>query len=258
MPKLLTKIQYPVRLLRTISVTQIMRLLLAKLKKRQFMQIQPRACRNRVWLRPNSTDIKVLYGIFGRGELDMEWPLDHHPCRIIDAGANVGYATIAMKQRWPDAQIIAVEPDPDNFAMLKKNCEELPGVSLVQAGIWSKECRLQVRPASRRGGAWALSFEEMPNEANEGIPALTISGLLDKFNWQHCDLLKVDVEGAEEEIFAAGDLAWILQIRTILVETHGAKAEEVIRRVSKHFKFESGISGEKVFLWRHAQEILEG
>jgi FkbM family methyltransferase len=50
----------------------------------------------------------------------MSWPLAQEPKTIIDGGANVGYASLAFKRRWPEAYVLAIEPDSANLALLQK------------------------------------------------------------------------------------------------------------------------------------------
>jgi len=69
--------------------------------------------------------------IFKKGIYDFK--CDRNP-RIIDCGANIGLAIIYWKRKFPDAEIIGFEPDPEIFRVLKKNIrkQDYSGVSLYQ------------------------------------------------------------------------------------------------------------------------------
>ena len=239
---------YPGKLLATFSVWECARFIIAYFRNQELLEIRSRKFPWPFWLRPRGTDIRVAYEIFTNAELSMEWPLPNPPQTIIDGGANVGYATLALKQRWPESSIIAVEPDAGNFAILKLNCSSLSEIQLVQKGIWGTSCRLRVRPGSTNE-AWALQFEPMPGESGVGIPAESIPTLLAHIPGGHCDLLKLDIEGAETSVFQQNDLSWVNDVSVILLETHGQAAREAVQAVAGTFALKSRRVGEKIMLW---------
>ncbi len=63
---------------------------------------------------------------------------------IIDCGANIGLSIIYFKEKHPNAEIIAFEPDKDNFKLLKKNIESfcLKDVTLKEEAVWIKDTEL--------------------------------------------------------------------------------------------------------------------
>lgn len=238
---------YPGKLLATFSVVECARYIIAYLLNQEVLKVRSRKFPRPFLLRPRGTDIRVAYEIFTNAELSMEWPLPNPPRTIIDGGANVGYATMALKERWPESAIIAVEPDAANFAILERNCSSLSSVELVQKGIWGTSCRLRVRPGST-AEAWALQFEPVPSEA-EGIPAESIPMLLDQLPGGYCDLLKLDIEGAETNVFQQNDLNWINKVSVILIETHSELAEDAVQEAADKFALKSRQVGEKLMLW---------
>jgi FkbM family methyltransferase len=239
---------YPGKLLATFSIRECARFLIAYFRNQELLEIRSKNFPWPFWLRPRGTDIRVAYEIFTNAELSMEWPLPHPPRTIIDGGANVGYATMALKERWPESSIIAVEPDAANFAILKRNCSSLSEIKLVQKGIWGASCRLRVRPGSTKE-AWALQFEPVFGESCEGILAESIPTLLAQIPGGHCDLLKLDIEGAEISIFQQTDLCWINNVSVILLETHGEAARDAVQAVARKFALKSRKVGEKLMLW---------
>src|SRR4051812_39387542 len=40
---------------------------------------------------------------------------------VLDCGANVGYSSAYFLDRFPTCHVIAVEPDPENYALLEEN-----------------------------------------------------------------------------------------------------------------------------------------
>jgi FkbM family methyltransferase len=240
---------YPGKLVATFAPLQLVGFVTAYAFNRSPILIRTRGFPEPVWLRPRSTDVRVVYELFTRGELRMAWPLADQPRTIIDGGANVGYASQAFKQRWPAAHVLAVEPDGDNFVMLERNCASLKDVDRLQCGIWGSACSLRVSEGSDHS-AWGLQFEPVPAGTSGGIAALPMAALIDRLPGGHCDLLKLDIEGAETDVFSQGDLDWIGRVSVILIETHGDLARETVMNVAHAWGFEIAPVGEKIMLWR--------
>jgi FkbM family methyltransferase len=139
---------------------------------------------------------------------------------IIDAGANIGMATLYFKKLYPDAQIVCFEPDPDNYALLKKNVETngLAGIELHQAAVSDNEAPL-VFFTSQNGSPLKNSTIRARVQSPEQIevPAVRLS----QFLRQDADLLKLDVEGAEgrvlADLIASGALA---RVKRLHLEYH--------------------------------------
>ena len=242
---------YPGKMLATFSVPQALWLTFVWIAGNKPVRVFPKTFPEGVWIRPRTTDLRVLYEIFTTRELEMEWPLEVPPSSVIDGGANVGYATLAMTRCWPEAKIVAVEPDPENAAMLVRNVGRLQGVEVIEKGIWGFPCSLMVEEASRSDGAWGLRFTpSSEGEQEAGVRAVDLPYLLSRLPEGQCDLLKLDVEGAETNIFADPDAGWIDQVSVILVEIHGREAGEVVRRFANKNGFSERQVGEKLMLWR--------
>lgn len=169
-----------------------------------------------VWARFGTSDL----GTFREVLIDegYSFPTEQTPRLIIDAGANVGYTSVYFANRFPDATIIAVEPDRGNFRMLQRNTAAYPKVRCVQAGVWSRDCFLKV--SNPEAGACAFQVEETEEPAN-AIPAVTLTTLLDSSGHLWIDILKLDVEGAEKQLFSAPDCArWLARTDLMMIELH--------------------------------------
>jgi FkbM family methyltransferase len=169
-----------------------------------------------IHLRPNTTDNRVFRQVFGMGEYDISFPFI--PRTIIDGGGNIGLFSVLMANRFPEARIIAIEPDPDNFLQFKINTEHYPNVTPINAGIWNKSCFLQVIDDGY--GHYGLQV----TAANEGIEtdlkAITIGDLMDQFNLENLDIVKLDVEGAEAMIFKDNYDKWLSCTKMLIIELH--------------------------------------
>src|SRR5205085_5988031 len=149
-------------------------------------------CRIRQW----SSDLDCLEQIFVHEEYSLPFALK--PRVIVDAGANIGAASLYFAHKYPDARILALEPELSNFRLLTENCADLDNVLPIRAALWSHTQNVAL--ADPNADNWAFSVRE--GNVNAAIPALTIERLMDRFDVQHIDLLKLDIEGAEKEVFS--------------------------------------------------------
>ena len=141
-------------------------------------------------------------------------PNGQAPRTVIDLGANVGMASVWFARRLGCREIVAVEPLPENARLLRHNLEQ-NGISatVVEAAVGAEP------------GEHFLAAGEEPcsgHLAESGLPVTVVgmeSVILAFEGGDGVDLLKVDIEGAEEALFT-GDGSWLSEVRTILVEIH--------------------------------------
>ncbi len=170
-------------------------------------------------IRLGATDLLVLEEMFQAGEYAFVEENLPNVQRIVDLGANVGFSLRYWHKVFPTAKILAVEPDPDNCHLCIRNVEAARfshQVTLVQACVGSYRRRV------RLGGG-----EEWAYRMVEGVPAsealtdvLPLAELLETYSMGgSIDLLKCDIEGAEQELFK-DCRDWISQGEAIVIELH--------------------------------------
>lgn len=191
-----------------------------KTLRRSMITIYHPGLQRHIHLRGGSSDLSVFEHVFIDNEFDL--PLDA-PKLIIDGGANCGFAALYLACRYPDAQIIAVEPDGDNCKMCRLNTAGL-NVELRQTALWSSSTWLRIE--NPVASSWSFRCVEADAGAEDAFEACDIATLLDGRN---CDLLKLDIEGAELELFKDPD--WLQHVSAIVVEIHSKEAETMIRTV---------------------------
>jgi FkbM family methyltransferase len=158
------------------------------------------------------------------GWRQYEWDFAAPPLAIVDAGAYTGLSTAFFAMRYPDAKIVAIEPDDDNFGLLARNTAGFANVYLLQAALWSESGVVSlVDPGD---GAWGIRLAESDMAgASETAPsgpavrAVTVPEVMREHGLDRIDLLKVDIEGSEMEVFSNPD-AWISSVQAISVELH--------------------------------------
>ena len=184
-------------------------------RKRQvaLMNLKPRGIRHSLHCRVNDSDFAVLRQVIGKKE--VAFPLRDRPSTIIDGGANVGYASILFANLWPDSRIIAIEPDPVNYEILLSNTSPYPNIECFQAAIWPVEESLTIANPED------ASFEFRVAPAADGtgqLSGMTISQIQERAGFSNVDLLKLDIEGAEYDLFREGCPSWVNCVKTIAVE----------------------------------------
>jgi FkbM family methyltransferase len=173
---------------------------------------------HRIWMRADPRarrwDEEVARGVLELDEYFLE-PLraaGHRLRTVVDIGAHIGTFVLQVKRHWPEAQVVAAEPDPASLALLRRNVGALPGVTIYAGAILGRpgigQVHLRqgsanhdrnaagsavtdvVRPLSGHAEAWPTAL----------VPACDVLDLLDRHGNPHIDLLKLDCEGAEGEI----------------------------------------------------------
>jgi hypothetical protein len=111
-------------------------------KKHKLLSARIKNTKLVIYLRNDPYDTQVFTQIFMRGELDITFRKE--PGYVIDGGANIGLAALYLKNKYPRAKIIAVEPERSNFELLKKNTRDYPDIICLNYGIWNKSGRLRI------------------------------------------------------------------------------------------------------------------
>lgn len=140
---------------------------------------------------------------------------------VVDAGANVGYASVYFRQRYPNASVWAIEPNPDNFDELLRNTEEDAYVHPIFGALWNAHEFVAVEAEKTEANGVRV-------HANEGVADALVQGytmhdVLSMVPDNHIDVLKIDVEGAERFIFDTHADRWLEHVSLILIELHDWK-----------------------------------
>ncbi len=200
-------------------------------------------------LRDNISDRAIFYQVFYEKQYDLYGVDFPKAVTIIDGGANIGCASVYFSINFPKAQILSIEPEKNNFSLLKKNTEPYKNISCVQAGIWNKNEQLSI--ANPDGGAAEYMFENNLQNA-EMINGMTIQTLLDLQNWNDVDIIKLDIEGAEKEVFSANDLSWLKKVKLLIIELHDRYKKDCTKTVFEalnKFDYDAYFHHENIFIF---------
>ena len=171
-----------------------------------------------VHFRKGSSDIPTFHQIFCFDEYGFEFKSE--PKTIIDAGANVGFAALYFARRFPDAMIYSIEPEKSNFDALEKNTNQLPNVKAYKNAL-SNVSGQQIEIVDSGRGEWG--FMTKKSEANEvvkeKVATISISEIMSANNLDSVDIVKIDIEGAEQELFE-NNFDWLANTRCLIIELH--------------------------------------
>jgi FkbM family methyltransferase len=200
-----------------------------------------------VYARPGSSDFRVFDQIFVEAEyrcLDQIKP----PDLIIDCGANVGYSSVYFLSRFPSCFVISIEPDIDNFALLNKNLRPYQGrYEAIRAAVWpSTEPLRFLKPFCGPGKEWARRVERAPSSAepSDHIETVDLPTLIRLSGFGRISLLKIDIEGAELELFSTDSGQWLPFVDNIVIELHGEGCSRAFFDAVKSYRFTFSKCGE--------------
>jgi FkbM family methyltransferase len=140
--------------------------------------------------------------------------------QVVDLGANIGFASIYLARRLHATQVVAVEPDPGNGAILQRNLEQndIPGIVVgAAASHFDGHASFRSDRASNLG--------QLDADGDLRVRVISMASVNDQLLDPVAPaLLKVDIEGGEEQLFT-GDLSWLDRFDCVLAELHPGRAD---------------------------------
>ena len=165
-----------------------------------------------LWFRPDTSDRFVLNEIFIADVYDLS-RFNNLSC-VIDLGGNIGAFSYRIASLFPNCVITALEPEPDNFSVLKENCFNIENINLINKAVWSHSDGVEIVPDYGGSSVW----ENSKSPDSIFVESIAFDELLEKFD--HVDLMKTDIEGAEVEAFLSASPDSLMKIDNILGEFH--------------------------------------
>lgn len=188
-----------------------------------------------VQLRVPSSDAGAYRQIFLESQYEIA--VTRPPAVIVDAGANIGLASVFFANRFPSATVFAIECERSNFELLRANVAPYKQVVPIHAALWNVEGNVQVVDPGL--GKWGFMTKAgAPQPGAESVRARTLEGIMKEHRIAHVDILKIDIEGAELEVLNAS-APWIHRVDAIIAELHDrlkAGCEESFSQATRHFQ----------------------
>ncbi|MBW4573309.1 MAG: FkbM family methyltransferase [Tolypothrix carrinoi HA7290-LM1] len=171
---------------------------------------------------------------------------------IVDCGANVGYSAVYFLNKYPQARIIVIEPDPDNFELCSLNLAPYgKRANLLKSAVWSSKVGLVVDRPLQDNGEWGIEVRPCKEGETPDLNAIDIQSVFEQFKIDKVDILKVDIEKAELSVFSCNYQEWLNKVNYIAIELHGKECEEVFFKAISSQKYDSWSAGELTYCKIH-------
>ena len=172
---------------------------------------------NKIHLRKKTVDAEVYDYVFIEKYHRPFKSIESKKPVILDLGSNIGLTVVDIKDLYPGSEIFAFEMDSENYDLSLLNCKNLRGVHLFNKAVWYKEMLLQYEKGSSND-AYKIEEGVTKNNAVE-VEAISIKEIISANGIKYTDYVKMDIEGAEYEIFQ-NDLEWLKITSQIKIEVH--------------------------------------
>ena len=195
-------------------------------------------------IREGTSDLSVFYQVFVDDNYKYSYAKD--PQIILDIGANVGYTSIYYAKLFPKSKIYCLESDPENYKILLKNIEKYPNITPCNGALYSRDTILSIYDPNL--GEWGLQVSETENNTNKKVQAYSFNSLLKLWELENTiiDVLKIDIEGSEKELFE-GDVGFLNSVDLMIIETHDrfkSGTSQALFKVMQNKEFILNVKGE--------------
>ena len=171
-------------------------------------------------LRKNTTDYEVATTTINEFNLlSSALPIDYNGI-IIDGGGYIGTAAIAFSKMYPKAKIVSVEANLNNYKLLCMNCQAYPNIIPLNRALYVKDGE-QIEIKDRGTGHWGSTIIDTKESGSLQptlgyVETISLKTIIDKYG--KCDLIKLDIEGAEKSLFEEDET--LEMIKFVFVELH--------------------------------------
>lgn len=182
-----------------------------------------------------------LHAIFFYGSIEQNWlghqmaeifkdnvyrpylPLDKENTVCLDIGGNIGLTALYFSRHFE--RVISLEPFSKHFDCLTRNLasNNVTNVTPINKAIYIKN-EDKMPFGGPKGNKTMMSLHMatwQDGKPEEMVEAVTLEKLFEDEKIEHVDLMKIDVEGSEIEIFSSNSFRKVApKIDCIVGETH--------------------------------------
>jgi FkbM family methyltransferase len=205
-----------------------------RMKATGLVAVHPFGRAHPIYLRRGTSDLAVFQQVFVDREYRLNWfpqwdSVLRHAERIatsgkrpivLDAGGNIGLAAIYFARELPMATVVTVEPEGNNFELLKKNVAPYSNIEAVQVALLDHACEVTI--TNPDAPSWAFRVEERGGDGDRGkttVPAQTVDAICSAIPDGELLVAKIDIEGAEQRLFSSST-EWATRAGVLIVELH--------------------------------------
>lgn len=159
-------------------------------------------------------ELGTLNDIFVKGEYVFDYAGDQKV--ILDLGANIGDTAVFYTILFPNAKIYAVEPNVNVLSKLEKNTKNFPNIKICKCAVSDKTGKINLHFGGSHLGSSIL--ERAQNKESVEVDVFSLEDFCKKENIVHVDILKFDIEGAEEYLLQSEFIK--TKVRNVVGEMH--------------------------------------
>ncbi|MEM7700357.1 MAG: FkbM family methyltransferase [Pseudomonadota bacterium] len=223
---------YNYELVRKLGLSDFARFKMA----RSGAEVPVKIWSHNVMVRKGTPDIRVaVHSLTGEFKALRGLLPDDFDGVIVDAGGYIGTATLALRQLYPKARIVTLEPSEANLKVLRQNLAGVENVQIVHGALVGKaRASITLRDPGRGEHAFTAVERPKTNEnaaAMHEAPAYTLAQLVDDVS--QIGILKLDIEGGEVDVLEH-DTHTLRGIKVVFAELHD-RIEEGCTRLFTEF-----------------------
>ena len=222
----------------------------------------------RISLRARTSDGAVFRQVFARREYDLSRFPQHDRVLaaisrtaadgkipvVVDGGANVGAASLFFSATYPQATVVAVEPDPDNADSCEQNTSGHDNIKVLRAALGAEPGAVEL--SNPAGEAWAV---QTSRSAGGAVPIVTIDQAVAAAGDGVPIVVKIDIEGFEADLFSS-NTGWIDRATAVIVEPHDwlfpdTATSRTFQTAMAERDFDVVLSGENLVYFRRGPPI---
>jgi FkbM family methyltransferase len=174
---------------------------------------------------------------------------------IVDCGGHIGLSAVWFASHFPEATLYCIEPDKKNFNLLQQNTAAYPNVTCLNGGVWDKPSYLEILDPLAGSASFRLHEISEPTGSQANVlRGYTILEVLQREEANRLFLIKMDIEGAEAQVFA-GPTPWLELTAVLIIELHDwlmpgqGTSRNFFRRLAEN-SFDVILQGENLLLFQ--------
>ena len=221
----LLRLIYYKRIIKSYGWGAALFLIKSKFKFDRLENVHVKGIDHPISLSNYNTDVSTLFKIFFARDYEIVLKSSDF---IVDCGANIGLSAIFFASKYPTALIVAIEPDKENFKYLCKNAKAYKNIACLNMAVWSSNSKMKVIDEGK--GNWAIKTILAGKNEQNIIQGIGIAQIMLDFKKEKIDLIKIDIEGAEKELFSSNYHPWLSKTTKIAIELHESP-DDIITKI---------------------------
>jgi FkbM family methyltransferase len=150
-------------------------------------------------------------------------------------------AAIYFANRYKEAKIIAIEPESNNYELLERNTENYTNITAIKAALWNTSGEISLFDTGLGNDGFMVENNEAllktpVKNIKQKIKTITIDEIINEFHIDSVDILKIDIEGSEKEVFESCK-SWINKVKCIIIELHERMKKGCNKAFRKNIKY---------------------